>query len=76
VCLLGGARASEGQSLLFRVDHPRPPAQARFGWTLAGVGDGDGDGVPDLTVGYGDTAALSRVDGHPLTAPRPGHARD
>src|SRR6266545_3813341 len=51
VWLLGGALASEGQTLLFRVDDAIPQARAYFGAALAGVGDVDGDGVPDLGVG-------------------------
>jgi hypothetical protein len=74
VCVLGGVLASEGQNLLFRVDHPQPPVPARFALALIGVGDADGDGVPDLAVRYRDRTVVSRVHGHPVTAPRPGHA--
>jgi hypothetical protein len=37
--------------LVLTLTKPSPQAQAQFGWTLAGVGDVDGDGVPDLAVG-------------------------
>ena len=71
MCLPGGALAREGQIPLCRVDHPRPPA--RFGRALAGAGDGEG--VAEVAVGYRDATAVSRVDGHPLTAPRSRYAR-
>jgi len=36
-------------------------AGMHFGWSLAGPGDIDGDGVPDLVVGAPDGSALGRV---------------
>lgn len=38
-------------SLLHTLDHPMPQAGARFGSAAAGVGDVDGDGIPDFLVG-------------------------
>jgi Ca2+-binding RTX toxin-like protein len=39
------------RSLLYRVDDPMPQANARFGQAVAGVGDVNGDDIPDLLVG-------------------------
>ena len=40
-----------GQGLLFTMDDPNPQPSAWFGYSLAGVGDLDGDSVPDVAVG-------------------------
>lgn len=37
-------------SLLFTLDDPTPAEGARFGFAVAGLGDANGDGVPDLLV--------------------------
>jgi len=49
-----------GQTLLLTLDDPNPQGDARFGFSLAVVGDVNGDGVPDLAVG----ASLQNVDGN------------
>jgi hypothetical protein len=47
-------------TLLHTLDDPTPQVLARFGRAVAGVGDVDGDGVPDLLVG----APGQTVDGN------------
>lgn len=65
------------RALLLSLDDPQPQAKARFGASAFGIGDVNGDGVPDLAVGapgqdVGGNAAQGRVyvfsgkDGHPL----------
>jgi hypothetical protein len=52
----------KGSPVLIREGHGGGPPQSyqgRFGSTVAGVGDWDGDGVPDLAVTAGDAAAGS-----------------
>ena len=39
------------RSLLYRVNHPEPQANAHFGQAVAGTGDVNGDDIPDLLVG-------------------------
>ncbi|MGQ0592075.1 MAG: hypothetical protein ACT4QB_05330 [Gammaproteobacteria bacterium] len=46
------------------IDHPTPRASAKFGSAAAGIGDVNGDGVPDLLGG----APLQRVGGIEDTA--------
>ncbi|MGE5730541.1 MAG: integrin alpha, partial [Gemmatimonas sp.] len=44
---------------MFRVDNPSPAANAEFGTGVAGLGDQNGDGVPDFAVGV---PGADRVD--------------
>jgi hypothetical protein len=54
------ANAGQGQAFVFSgttgllihtLDDPTPQGFAQFGKTMSGVGDVDGDGVPDLLIG-------------------------
>ena len=40
-----------GQELLFTLDDPNPQTGAQFGVSVAGVGNLNGDSVPDIAVG-------------------------
>jgi hypothetical protein len=55
-----GANAMQGQvlvvsgatgAIIHTLNDPDPQASAFFGWALAGTGDVNGDGVPDVAVG-------------------------
>ena len=46
-------------SAVFRIDNPNPAANAEFGTGIAGLGDQNGDGVPDFAVG---APGADRVD--------------
>ena len=48
--------------LLRRLESPTPREDAEFGEAVAGIGDVNGDGVPDVLVGVSN----ARVDGTPL----------
>ncbi|MDY6839834.1 MAG: integrin alpha [Thermodesulfobacteriota bacterium] len=49
-------------SVLLTLDDPNPQSHAGFGWSLAGIGDIDGDLVPDIAVGalYQDVGGYIR----------------
>jgi hypothetical protein len=51
--------ASTATASLFQINNPIPSAAAAFGTGLAGVGDQNGDGIPDLAVG---SPGADRVD--------------
>jgi len=51
--------AGPSSSAVFRVDNPMPAANAQFGASVAGLGDQNGDGVPDFAVGV---PGADRVD--------------
>ena len=46
-------------SAVFRIDNPIPAANAEFGTGIAGLGDQNGDGIPDFAVGV---PGVDRVD--------------
>lgn len=83
-----GGNTAQGQAfvfsgadggLLLTLDDPVPQASANFGYALAGVGDVDADGTPDLLVGapyqgQGEAFVFSGSDGtllHTLDTPTP-----
>jgi hypothetical protein len=51
--------AVPSSSAVFRIDNPSPAANAAFGTAVAGLGDQNGDGVPDFAVGV---PGADRVD--------------
>ncbi|MDY6990062.1 MAG: integrin alpha [Thermodesulfobacteriota bacterium] len=54
-------------SVLLTLDDPNPQSGASFGSSLAGIGDVDGDLVPDIAVGAGGQAfVFSGADGSVL----------
>ncbi|MBI3326491.1 MAG: FG-GAP repeat protein [Nitrospinae bacterium] len=75
--LIVGAFAQDGEGkafifngqtgkLLRTLEPPQPPSGAAFGWAVAGAGDLDKDGTPDILVGapyttVGKTAVQGRV---------------
>ena len=43
--------ASTSTATVYRIDNPFPSASAAFATAVAGAGDQNGDGIPDLVVG-------------------------
>jgi FG-GAP repeat protein len=86
-----GGRANQGQAyvlsgadgrLLLTLDNPTPQADAAFGAAVAGIGDVNSDGLPDLLVGApeqdeggsnrrGQAFVFSGADGSVLRTLRP-----
>lgn len=76
-----GGNADQGQafvfsgadgSLLLTLNDPTPQAGARFGAedAVAGVGDVNGDNVPDILIGANEQDVGGNVNqGHPLASP-------
>ena len=58
----GGGKPIPVPRLLRALELPVPQMAAQFGRVLAGVGDIDGDGVPDLAVGAPDEDVNGRVE--------------
>ena len=54
-----GLFAVPSLAAVFRIDNPSPAANAAFGTGVAGLGDQNGDGVPDFAVGV---PGADRVD--------------
>ncbi len=55
----GSARLHSGSTGALLFTFPGPSPGTRFGSTVAGAGDTDGDGVPDLSAGTGPTITSS-----------------
>lgn len=60
-------------SSVFRIDNPSPAANAEFGTGIAGLGDQNGDGVPDFAVGVPGADRIDVFSGKDRTLIRSLH---
>ena len=66
--LAGPASAS-----VFRIANPSPAADAAFGTEIAGLGDQNGDGIPDFAVGVPGSDRVDIISGADRTVIRSLH---